>query len=248
AAGRREIVLTAIHLGAWGRDLAPPDSLAGLVRRVAGLPGVARVRLSSVEALEADDALLSLSDLPAFAPHFHLPLQSGDDGILRRMGRRYTAGEFLDRAARVRGRFPAVGLTTDVIAGFPGETDEAFRNTLRVVREARFSRLHVFPFSPREGAPAASYPGRVPREVAKERVEALLALGSELAVAFRASRAGARDRVLAEREVPDRPGFVEGWDGVYQRVQCPGGPEDLGRLVPVRITGVVGDACEGERE
>jgi threonylcarbamoyladenosine tRNA methylthiotransferase MtaB len=247
ASGRREIVLTAIHLGTYGRDLDPRVPLSELVRRVGALPGVARVRLSSVEATEVDEGLLSLADFPPFAPHFHLPLQSGDDEVLRRMGRKYTAAEFLDRVARVRSRFPAVGLTTDVIVGFPGEADEAFGNTLRVVGEAGFTRLHAFPWSPREGAPAASFPGRVARDVQKRRVAALIALGAELARAFRASRAGALDAVLAEREAWGRPGFVEGWDGVYQRVVFPGGPEDLGRLLRVRITGVEGDACVAER-
>jgi threonylcarbamoyladenosine tRNA methylthiotransferase MtaB len=194
-----------------------------------------------------DESLLALADLPSFAPHFHLPLQSGDDGVLLRMGRRTDSAGFLERVARVRARFPSVGLTTDVIVGFPGESDEAFRNTLRVAREAGFSRIHAFPWSPREGTRAASFPDRLPRGVVKERMDSLAALALELARAFRRSRAGALDRVLVERVVPGRPGLVEGWDGTYQRVVLPGSAADLGGMVPVRISGCEGDACRGDR-
>ncbi|MHC5080813.1 MAG: radical SAM protein [Planctomycetota bacterium] len=214
---------------------------------MAAIPQVGRVRLSSVEALELDEGLLALADLPAFAPHFHLPLQSGDAGILRRMGRRYTPEDFIEKVEAVRSRFPEVGLTTDVIVGFPGESDAAFENTLECCREAGFTRIHAFPFSPREGTPAAGLADPISKARVTERMDALIAEGTRLADLFRRSRIGTEDRVLVEKESAEGDGLVEGWDGPYQRVRFPGRSEEIGQLVRVRITGVEGERCLATR-
>ncbi len=246
-AGHREIVPVAVHLGCWGEDLDPPRKPGELVEKIASVPGVERVRLSSLESAKLGEDLLDLAGHEGVAPHFHLPLQSGDASVLERMGRGYTPEAFLDAVDRIRKRFPTVAVTTDVIAGFPGESEDAFGNTLALCRKAAFSRIHAFPFSVRPGTPAASYPDLLSKREIRARMDALLSLGRALAERFRAGRIGATDRVLLERPVKDRPGFFEGLDGVYQRVIVPALDEEAGRLVDVRITGVEGNRCVGER-
>jgi threonylcarbamoyladenosine tRNA methylthiotransferase MtaB len=163
------------------------------------------------------------------------------------MGRTDSAPVFLDKVAEIRRRFGTVGLSTDVIVGFPGESPDAFDRTLQVCRQAGFTRIHAFPFSPRDGTRAAVLPGRPSTEEVRSRMSALAAEGRRLADAFRRSRVGRTDRVLAERDVSGRPGFLEGWDVCYQRVIFPGQPGDLGELIPMRITGVEGEVCVAER-
>jgi threonylcarbamoyladenosine tRNA methylthiotransferase MtaB len=246
-AGHRELVLTAIHLGRYGRDLDNAPTLAGLVRRIIGLEGLKRVRLSSVEAMEVDEDLLSLRDEPAFAPHFHLPLQSGNDEILRSMGRTYDATEFLATVEKIRERFELLGLSTDVIVGFPGESEEAFEDSLRLCREAGFTRVHAFPFSPREGTKALELGDPPPPWVVRRRMALLIREATALAQRFRECLVGREAFVLVERRAANRDGWVEGLDGTYQRVAFQGGPDDLGRLVRVEITGVHEEMCLGVR-
>ncbi|HHW15551.1 MAG TPA: tRNA (N(6)-L-threonylcarbamoyladenosine(37)-C(2))-methylthiotransferase MtaB, partial [Firmicutes bacterium] len=187
AAGFSEVVLTGIHLGSYGRDLedCPAWDLARLAARVAGVPGLARLRLSSVEPTDVTDELIALvRENPVLCRHFHLPLQSGDDAILRRMNRRYTTAEYARVAERIRAAVPEVAVTTDLIAGFPGETEESFARTLAFVQEMAFSRLHVFPYSRRRGTPAAAFPAQVPAPVKRARVDRLIALGRELSFSY----------------------------------------------------------------
>src|SRR4051794_37246657 len=172
-AGYREVVLTGIHLGHYGLDLSRGRPKAEwcrlwhLLERLARLPGDFRIRLSSLEAAEArDDLVRVLAEQPRLCPHLHLCLQSGSDRVLARMKRRYRSAGFLERCRRIREALDAPALTTDVIVGFPGETDEDFEATCRVVREAGFARLHLFSYSPREGTPAAEWGQTVPPGVA----------------------------------------------------------------------------------
>ncbi|MHC4597451.1 MAG: MiaB/RimO family radical SAM methylthiotransferase [Planctomycetota bacterium] len=246
-AGHREIVLTAIHLGKYGADLDSPLALGDLVRRIAEKPAVSRVRLSSVEAMELDEKLLSLADEPAFAPHFHLPLQSGNGEILCRMGRTYTPAAFLEAVEAVRTRFSLPGLSTDIIVGFPGETEQAFEDTLVLCGKARFTRIHAFPFSPRKSTPAFEFTNRPDPGTVRRRMKALLEEARRLAEAFRASKIGTKDSVLAEKPAEGREGWLEGFDGSYQRVAFRGELADLGALVPVRITATDGEVCLGEK-
>jgi len=255
-AGFKEIVVTGIHLGVWGVDLGPAPRgpapsgpapsglrLADLVRDIAAIPGLARVRLSSIEPLEVTDDLIELLVAnPRVCRHLHVPLQSGSDAVLARMNRRYTASDYLALVARVRSRVPGLGLTTDVMVGFPGETDEEFQATLDTVRQARFSRLHVFRFSRRPGTPAADMPGQVAAAVKKARSEELIGLGLRLGREFHESLVGQTLEVLVERAGPDRPerqvacdGGAEGLTDNYVRVtirEPAGEPNDL---VPVLI-------------
>ena len=156
ANGFKEIVFTGIHLGAYGRDFKDGTSLADAARAVLDLPGLRRLRLSSLESIELSDELLALlRDNPKFSHHLHLPLQAGSDDVLKRMNRHYDRGEFSRLLARVRDAVPGVSVSTDVIVGFPGETEEMFAESLEYIRSLEFSRMHVFPYSPRTGTPAA---------------------------------------------------------------------------------------------
>jgi threonylcarbamoyladenosine tRNA methylthiotransferase MtaB len=247
-AGNQEIVLTGIHLGHYGIDRSRGRPRAAwcrlwhLLERLDRLPGHFRVRLSSLEAAEVrDDLVRALAGSRRVVPHLHLCLQSGSDRILMRMRRRYRTAGFLERCRRLRQALDAPAFTTDVIVGFPGETDEDFEATCRVVREVGFARVHVFPFSARRGTPAASYPDPVPPPVVARRRERLAALERELAEAYCRGLQGRRLGVLVEGAAPGRPGHVQGTSCRHVPVAFAGhAPALLGRLVPVRAEGVSG--------
>ncbi len=251
AAGYREVVLAGTHLGAYGCDLEPDAAgrrpgLADLLRALHGVEGIARLRLSSLEPMDADEALLrALAELPKVCPHLHLPLQSGSDRVLARMRRRYTTDRFRRLVARARELIPDLAVTTDVMAGFPGETEEDHRATLAFLEEMGFSRLHVFPYSPRAGTPAARLPDQVPAAVKERRVRELLALGRELALAAHRRLVGRTVEVLAEEEVAG-DGRLQGYTPDYVRARFPGGGELRNRVVPVRVRAADAEGVEGE--
>jgi threonylcarbamoyladenosine tRNA methylthiotransferase MtaB len=164
AAGFREIVLTGIHLGAYGQERGGAVTLADAVRVVLAVPGLARLRLGSLESIEVSDELIAtMREDGRLCPHLHLPLQAGDDSVLTAMNRHYTTAEYRDLIRGIKARVPDVAITTDIIAGFPGETAVQFANTLAFVTSMDFARIHVFPYSRRRGTPAASFPARCRR-------------------------------------------------------------------------------------
>ena len=249
AAGFREIVVCGIHLGLYGAALEPPVRLADLLGQMIGVAGLGRLRLSSIEPMEVSDPLLSLmaSEPERMCPHLHMPLQSGDDGVLARMSRPYSSAAFLAVVERSRRAIPQMAITTDVLVGFPGETDDAFAETLRVCREAGFSRLHVFPFSKRPGTRAASMKPEVPRGVVHERRRRAAELGQSLAAEYRASLVGRTAQVVIEKVLPD--GGAEGLSERYVRVRLRGPlPAGAARrsILPVATTGLEGDALLGQ--
>jgi threonylcarbamoyladenosine tRNA methylthiotransferase MtaB len=207
--GYRELVLTGIHLGHYGVDWnrhAPKDRwirLADLVRRIAELPGDFRVRLSSIEATEVTRELIDvLADHgDRVAPHLHVSMQSGSDAVLRRMRRRWGHRRYIDRCRMVQERLDRPAITTDVVVGFPGETDTEFDETIAAARAVGFSKMHVFPFSPRHDTPAATMPGQVPPHVKHERCRELAAVEAELRDAYYRSLRGRPLRVLVENRV-----------------------------------------------
>jgi len=220
--GHREVVLTGINLGCY-RDRAAGYDLPRLVREAGATPGLARLRLSSIEINHVNDALISaLRETPAVSPHLHVPLQSGDDGVLRAMGRRYTVATYLHRLAPVREQF---NLTSDVIVGFPAEDDRAFANTLRTVREAGLTKIHAFPYSPRPGTITAR-DDAVPPAVKKERSARLRAASHDACLARWRTKIGSDDVVLV-----DRPGRGYGDDYSPWLV---GSDTEIGELVRVR--------------
>ncbi|HXG10490.1 MAG TPA: tRNA (N(6)-L-threonylcarbamoyladenosine(37)-C(2))-methylthiotransferase MtaB [Gemmataceae bacterium] len=254
AGGCQEIVLTGIHLGHYGIDRSkgkPKPAwrrLWHLLEELARLPGDFRVRLSSLEAAEVrDDLVRVLASSPRFCPHLHLCLQSGSDRILALMKRRYRTAGFLERCRRLRAALDQPAFTTDVIVGFPGETDADFEATCRVLREVGFAKIHVFPFSARPGTPAAALPDPVPPPVVAERRRRLRELERELAGAYFRSLIGRRLDVLVEGAV--RPGLVRGTSCRYAPVVFAAhAPALIGRRVPVRAVGVADGVILGEPE
>ena len=241
-AGYREIVLTGIHLTSYGRDLRDGTDLLGVIRTVHALPGVERIRLGSLEPVIATrDFARALGELPKVCPQFHLALQSGCDTVLRRMRRRYDTAAFRESAAALRSVFPGCALTTDVMTGFPGETEEEHAQSLAFCRERAFSRMHVFPYSEREGTPAAAMEGAVPRNVREDRARELIALGKEMAEAFGKSQVGEIRRVLFET---CENGVSEGYTMEYMRCRAPG--DFCGQTRDVRITCYEKDEFAGE--
>ena len=239
AAGYREIVVTGIHLMSYGRDLGLtlPDALRAIHRA----EGLERIRLGSLEPVNVTDGFVSaLLEMPNICPQFHLSMQSGSNQVLRRMRRRYNTTQYLDAARRLQSAFPGCALTTDVIAGFPGETDEEHRETLAFIREVGFARIHVFPFSPRSGTEAAKMPGQVTEAVKKARAAELIGLGASLEESFVQSLVGTTQRVLFEEE--GEGGLAEGYTENYVRVIAPGAP---GEARPVAIVSASGGVARG---
>ena len=241
-AGFQELVLTGIHLTSYGRDLEGRPPLAEGVK-AACVDGITRIRLGSLEPRVATEAFVDeLSKLPQICPQFHLALQSGSDSVLRRMKRGYNTAQFLAAAERIRKAWPDAAFTTDVIVGFPGETEEEFEETLRFSREIGFARMHVFPFSPRETTPAAEMPDQIPEAVKAERVKRLIALGDELAQKYHEGFLGRTVPVLLEERLED--GSMVGYTPEYIHVRVPEG--ESGKVVNVRLTAIEGDGMLGE--
>jgi threonylcarbamoyladenosine tRNA methylthiotransferase MtaB len=254
--GYREIVLTGIHLGHYGLDLSrgkPKNQwqrLWHLLERLAEVPGDFRIRLSSLEAAEArDDLVRVMAEQPRVCPHLHLCLQSGSDRILARMKRRYRSAGFLERCRRIRAALDRPAFSTDVILGFPGETDADFEDTCRVVREVGLARIHIFSYSPRAGTEAAHWRESVPPAVVAERRARLLEIEKELTDSYCRSLIGKRLDVLIEGADPRRPGFVRGTACRYVPVVCRGfAPALIRQRVAVRATAVVDGVILGEPE
>lgn len=252
--GYREIVLTGIHLGHYGidrckgRPRAEWVRLWHLLRRLGELPGDFRIRLSSLEAAEArDDLIAVLAEQPRLCPHLHLCLQSGSDSILRAMRRRYTRAGFLERCRRIRAALDLPAFTTDVIVGFPGETDDDFEQTLQVCREVGFAKIHIFGYSRREGTPAAILRDAVPPTVIAQRREQLRQLETELALAYRRSLLGQELDVLVESADPARSGYIRGTSCRGVPVSFRGQlPTLIRRRVPLRIAEVCEDGLLGD--
>lgn len=199
AAGFKEIVLTGIHLGAYGRDLEETRDLTDAVRGILAVSEVERLRLSSLESIEVADSLIDLmKNEPRLCRHLHLPLQAGDDQILAAMNRHYTTAEYRELITDIQRQVPDVAITTDIIVGFPGETRENFENMLRFVATMDFARIHIFPYSPRKGTPAAEYPLQVSEEEKKNRVQQLQLLADEKTNAFQSKFLGQTLDVLME--------------------------------------------------
>ena len=234
-AGYGEIVLTGICLGDYsceGKGLV--DLLDDLVR----IRGLGRIRLSSLEPDSISDGLIDyMGGTPKLCNHLHIPFQSGDEGVLAAMRRPYTALLYRDLIGRIRSRVPGAGISIDIIVGFPGETDDAFSRTVELVKAAGAVRVHIFPFSPREGTPAAAMRERPSREEVKKRRDLLRAVAVEESFTFRAGFLGSTQDVLIEDD--------DGYTSNYIKVEVEGAEAMAGELVPVRITEVTPSATRG---
>ncbi len=244
--GAREAVITGTQLGAWGRDLDPPSAPHALIAGILERTDIARLRFSSLQPQDITPELLAAWEDPRVMPHFHLALQSGSETILHAMRRRYSARQFIEASERIRAAVPDVAITTDIIAGFPGETDQDFEDTLELAREVRFSRIHAFPYSPRSGTTAARLEEQVAPEIKKQRMAQLLSLGAKLAAAFQEQYTGTPRPVLWEqqREV-DRRRLWHGYTDNYIAVYAADG-QLANRITTTRLGPPLADGLSGE--
>jgi len=230
-AGFREIILTGANLGRYEDG---PRHLADLVREVEFIPAVERIRLSSIEITTAEQAIIEqISRSAKLCQFLHIPLQSGDDGILTAMGRRYTTDTFRRTVATAVEKMPFLGLGTDIIVGFPGEDDRAFENTVQLVQDLPFSNLHVFPYSRRSGTRADTLPGQVSESVKKERLHALVEIGEAKRRLFAKRFLGRSVSVLIERV--DVDGTGHGWTGEYLEAQVTGTSLFPRQIVKIKV-------------
>lgn len=239
--GYKEVVLTGIHTGNYGVDLG--TDFAALLREIVKINALVRLRISSIEITELTDEVLQIiRDNDVIVDHLHIPLQAGSDKILRLMNRKYDLAYFKQKMEQIREIRPDISLTTDIIVGFPSETEEDFQDTLSFVREVQFSKVHVFPYSRRSGTVAADMAEQVPGDVKKDRVRRLLALSKELETEYMKKFIGKTLPVLME---VNRTDYSLGHTSNYLLVKVPGEyqSEDL---VDVTITDVSYPYCLGE--
>ncbi|MBR5232106.1 MAG: tRNA (N(6)-L-threonylcarbamoyladenosine(37)-C(2))-methylthiotransferase MtaB [Clostridia bacterium] len=240
--GYREVVLTGIHLTSYGRDFKDGTTLLTVIKALHDIDGVERIRLGSLEPVIANEEFAcALSKLPKVCPQFHLALQSGCDTVLKRMRRRYDTAAYRESVLALRKYFPDCALTTDVLCGFPGETAEEHGQTLAFCREMGFARMHVFPYSEREGTLAATMPDPVPRHVREDRARELIRLGDGMAESYRRSQLGSVRSVLFETE---KNGKSFGYTMEYMHCEAPG--DLIGKTLNVHLTGLTEEGFSGE--
>lgn len=246
SAGFKEIVLIGIHLGCYGKENPDGPTLYDAVKTVLDVPGVQRLRLGSLESVEVEPRLLTLMQEDArFCRHLHLPLQSGCDKTLQAMHRPYTTAKFKTLLADIKTRVPDIAITTDVIAGFPGETEADFETTCKFAESCGFSKMHIFPFSARKGTPAEKFAGAVTEAVKKERADILGKIDETMHKTFLQAMVGQTAEVLFEQ--PAGEDYFEGLTGNYQRVFVKSGGRNLGgEILPVKITAFDGEKLLGE--
>lgn len=246
SAGFKEIVLIGIHLGCYGKENHDGLTLYDAVKTVLDVPGVQRLRLGSLESVEVEPRLLTLMQEDArFCRHLHLPLQSGCDKTLQAMHRPYTTAKFKTLLADIKTKVPDIAITTDVIAGFPGETEADFETTCKFAESCGFSKMHIFPFSARKGTPAEKFAGAVTEAVKKERADILGRIDETMHKTFMQAMVGQTAEVLFEQ--PAGEDYFEGLTGNYQRVFVNCGGRNLGgEILPVKITAFDGEKLLGE--
>lgn len=246
SAGFKEIVLIGIHLGCYGKEDPDGPTLYDAVKTVLDVPGVQRLRLGSLESVEVEPRLLTLMQEDArFCRHLHLPLQSGCDKVLQAMHRPYTTAKFKTLLADIKTKVPDIAITTDVIVGFPGETEADFETTCKFAESCGFSKMHIFPFSARKGTPAEKFAGAVTEAVKKERADILGRIDETMHKAFLQAMVGQTAKVLFEQ--PAGEDYFEGLTGNYQRVFVKSGGLNLGgEILPVKITAFDGEKLLGE--
>jgi threonylcarbamoyladenosine tRNA methylthiotransferase MtaB len=235
-AGFHEVVLSGVHLGAYGLDLSPQTRLTDLLIRIRDANGIDRVRLSSIEPKELTQDIVDLvAGSNIFCDHFHIPLQSGDNHVLEKMHRDYSGSFFEDLIFKIKEILPGAAIGADILIGFPGETESAFENTCSLIEKLPVTYLHVFPFSPRPGTPADKYPQKVPAKTIKARCEKIRRLGNEKKKAFYEEFTGKTVRVLIEGKRDAATGLLKGVTSNYIPVHVAGEDTLFNTLVQVTI-------------
>ncbi|MEV5028644.1 tRNA (N(6)-L-threonylcarbamoyladenosine(37)-C(2))-methylthiotransferase MtaB [Paenibacillus sp. LPE1-1-1.1] len=248
ASGYKEIVLTGIHTGGYGDDMENYN-LTSLLWDLDKVEGLERIRISSIEASQIDDAMIDvLNRSSKMCRHLHIPLQAGEDSVLKRMRRKYTTAEFAAKIKRLHEAMPGVAITTDVIVGFPGETEEMFEEGFRFMEDLKFAEMHVFPYSKRTGTPAARMDEQVDDEVKNERVHKLIDLSEKMQLAYAKQYVGQVLDVIPERDYKGAPGtgLVMGYTDNYIQVVFDGTEELIGKLCRVKITEAGVNECRAK--
>ncbi len=235
--GYREIILTGIHIGEYGRDLSPPSSLLNLLMNIEDFTSLERLRISSIHPTElSDDMIDHMRNSKMLCRHLHLSLQSGDDTILHSMGRQYDTDLFRSLVEQLQVAIPEIAIGTDVITGFPGEGEEGFANTLAFIENLNLAYLHVFPYSQRPGTAASSFSGQVVKSVKKERAALLRKTGKRKRMEFNSAFTGKKLSVLVEESPDKETGYVKGFSDNYVPVLIPGDNMSLVNHI-VQVTG-----------
>jgi threonylcarbamoyladenosine tRNA methylthiotransferase MtaB len=238
-AGYKEIVLTGIHTGGYGEDLKDYNLAMLLKDLEAQVKGLKRLRISSIEASQITDEVIQvMNDSNVIVRHLHIPLQSGSNSVLKRMRRKYTMEFFGERLDRLKEALPGLAVTSDVIVGFPGETEEEFMETYHFIKDHQFSELHVFPYSKRTGTPAARMEDQVDEEIKNERVHRLISLSDQLAKEYASQFEDEVIEIIPEDRYKNDPesGLYEGYSDNYLKVVFPGNEDMIGKIVKVKIT------------
>ena len=243
--GFREVVLTGIHVASYGKDLHNTNLLQ-VMEKIHHIEGLERIRFSSIEPnVITEDFLAGLARLPKVCHHFHLSLQSGCDRTLKEMNRKYDTARYRAAVAALRGLWSDVAVTTDIIVGFPGETEEDFQASMAFAKEMAFAKIHVFPYSPKRGTPAAQRKDQVDPQQKARRAKEMGQVSKDLAAQFLQSQMGKTVEVLAEREVA--PGVWEGHTSNYIPVDFASDLPCKNQMVFVELTGFLGEKAEGKR-
>ena len=236
--GYAEAVLCGINLGRYGEDLEPTTSLLNLTRAIDGLSGVKRLRLSSIEPTEFSEKLIGqIAGSQHICPHLHVPLQSGDDEVLKAMNRPYESKGYADLIQHMTALIPNVAIGVDVLVGFPGETEKAFENTCRLIEQLPIAYLHVFPFSMHKQTPAATLGDPLPPEVIKRRCRHIRAIGEDKRRCFHEMAIGSTFEILIEGKRDRTTGYLKGFTENYIPVLLEGGDEWMHRVIQARVTG-----------
>ena len=248
ASGVKEIMLLGQNVNSYGLDSEENVSFAQLLHRVSQT-GVERLRFMTSHPKDLSDALIDeMAHNPVIAPHLHLPVQSGNNRILQAMNRRYTVEHYLKRVEALRAAMPQIGLTTDLIVSFPGETEQEFADTLALVEQVRYDSAYTFIYSPRKGTRAAEMPGQIDPAVSTDRIERLIAAQERITGEILNGMKGQTVQVLVEGTSRRRENQLTGKSGRNISVNFNGSAEDIGRIVPVRITGAGSNTLRGEKE
>ncbi len=245
-AGFKEVVLTGIHIASYGKDIRG-TSLLDIIGKIHAIEGIERIRLGSIEPTTITrEFVAAAGSMEKLCPHYHISLQSGCDETLKRMNRKYTTAMYREAVEMLRRNIPDVAVTTDVMVGFPGETEEEFSKTYEFLREIAFMKMHIFKYSPRKGTPAADFTGQIAPEKKEERSNLLLKLSDANAFSFNSSFKGRVMPVLFEQEAVPGEGILEGHTPNYIRVLCKAEPAMKGNIHGVRLDRSVGDYMEGD--
>ena len=246
--GFKEIILSGIHTASYGVDLDGNVTLITLLEEIEKTDGIERVRIGSIEpSFFTDEVIEKIKNMKKLCPQFHLSLQSGCDATLKRMNRRYTAKEYEDAVNKIRENLNDASITTDVIVGFPGETDEEFNETYEYLKGIKLTKTHIFKFSPRKGTKAADMPNQVDGNVKDKRSKALIELNAKNESDFGKSLIGRELEVLVEQEVSNKLGVFEGYTRNYVKVEILNGNEQLiGKIIQCKIEDANGDYVIGK--